>query len=464
MNNILKKPKILPTLLKINMACLGIVFISFILLLLYLGSNIRRYERVSEFLHDYADLYQYGVTLVLRIENYETDSEEYSLAKDELFFLSEDMKKRMLKRRSHFEEIYDSNYITKTEKILSTLVNIELNEQTDLKKLTNLLEESYFDTLVLSSKHQEKMEERYIKTISYSSFIFLIFIFLVLVVLAKKIKEILGPLKDLTKASEKLSISDEKLDINLNHKYLEYQTLALSFRDMYQRITYENRVISNQSTNSSISYFVENIAHAINNPLATIATSMALIKKKCIKSNDDFLLGEVQICDDQINRITDITHKMKSLISSSSKVEASKFNISNVTTFVNLLFFNRFLDGNMKFISPKDEISIFGKEEIIINIIVTLIENAVTYNDNAEPIIEFGIRTSEDKVILFVYDNGTPVPSIDIYQYLLGSGNRSSISLFTARKLAEDSGYNLYYNEEPKKEFILEIPQGNKYA
>ena len=61
------------------------------------------------------------------------------------------------------------------------------------------------------------------------------------------------------------------------------------------------------------------------------------------------------------------------------------------------------------------------------------------------------------KVLIAVHDNGPPPETQLVYKYFLGEIESSNIGLYASRKLAEDNGYNLYYNEKPRKEFVLEI-------
>lgn len=459
MNYKKSKNTILGSLLRVNLATFLVLFLSFIVLNLVFAFNLKNYEKVSNYIHDFADLNQYGLSLNLRYNSAIRLDEKEKIKRVEKLLndLSLDVKKRISERHSDFLKIYDEDVIKQFNAYLKPLTR-------NMQSLTNSqetdLEDSYISILNFSNKHAKGMEETFLRSLIIATIILSIFIVLTVFLLIRKIKEVISPLDELTKISEKLSITDEQIDIEMNQNYYEYQVLASSFKSMYQRINYENRLESNASASSSVSHIVENIAHAINNPLATIATSIMLMKKKSA-SEDQFIKDEINICLDQIDRITEITHKMKSLILTTAKNEPTEFAFSNISTIINLLYFNRFLERNVKF-SIDEAGEIFGKEEVITNILITLVENSLVHNDNEDLIIEVSVKDMEDRWLLVVHDNGKELPLMDIYQYFLGDKSSAGVGLFSARRLAEESGYNVYYNETPRKEFVLDVSKPTK--
>ncbi|MFT6632003.1 MAG: light-regulated signal transduction histidine kinase (bacteriophytochrome) [Bacteriovoracaceae bacterium] len=183
-----------------------------------------------------------------------------------------------------------------------------------------------------------------------------------------------------------------------------------------------------------------------------------VVKKKYKNNGDDYIAKELEVCLEQVNRVTEITLKMKSLISSSEKTNSSYFPSKNLNMLINLLYFNRFLERKIKF-QPAEDIEIYGKEEAITNILISLIENALAHNSSEEPYITFNVVEKKDRWLLTVHDNGEVAPIMDIYQYFLGDASGKGMGLFTARRLAEENGYRLFYNESPQKEFVIEIPK-----
>ena len=461
----IEKPKILPSLLKLIILNFSVMLISFIVLNLFFAITLRTYEKTSNYIHDYADLTQYGTTLFLklRVAQEANDTKETERIISLLNTLTADVDSRVKERRSAFGKIYSEQEVATFELFLSPLIpknnsNLSLMGKGDINKKESSLEDSYISLLSFSRRHLEKMESAFIYGLAIACSVLLIFIIVVLYILRTKIIKIIAPLKVLTKVAEKLSISDDKVDIEINHTYYEYYIMAMSLRDMYQRLTYENRKTSNETASSSVSHLVENIAHAINNPLATIATSLMVVKKKYKDNGDDYIANELEVCLEQVNRVTEITLKMKSLISSSAKTSSSYFPSKNLNMLINLLYFNRFLERKIKF-NPADDIEIYGKEEAITNILISLIENALAHNQNEEPYIAFSVVEKKDRWFLNVHDNGEVAPIMDIYQYFLGDASGKGMGLFTARRLAEENGYRLFYNESPQKEFVIEIPK-----
>jgi nitrogen fixation/metabolism regulation signal transduction histidine kinase len=419
-------------------------------------NKFRQYEQVSRYVHDYADLNQYGVSLQLKYEASANNHKARAKIMDLILDLSVDVQERIKEREEGFQNVYDNSIIEKFNSYLAPLIVTSKFKGNTQEARELEFENSYIKILRFSKYHNNQIQ-KYFGTSSVISAIMLFFVIVFsLYYLFFKIKKIISPLKELTQISEKISISDDLVDLNLNQEFYEYQILAMSFRDMYQRINYENRVSDNTSANNSISHLVENIAHAINNPLATIATSLMLVRKKVAKTENEFVSSEVDVCLNQIDRVTEITHKMKSLISASSKLDPTFFEFKNIGTVINLLYFNRFLERNVQFMFNED-IEIYGKEEVIMNIVISLVENSFVHNTAENPAIEVLVNEKDDRWLITVYDNGELIPILDVYRYFLGENPSEGMGLFSARKLAEENGYNLFYNEAPRKEFVLEI-------
>ena len=245
-------------------------------------------------------------------------------------------------------------------------LNDNLQKSEDNNELLDRLEVAYINILKFSSKHQQIIDEFFLSRMKIFISVIVMLIILVLYFLNNKIREIIRPLREITKLSEKLSISNEEKgidDVSFSNQYefKEYQVLATSLQEMHQRIHFENRMNSHESASSSISSFAENLAHSINNPLAIIATSVKIINKKAKKDKQEYIESESHEILNEITRITDITHQMKSLIHTKTKMEAENFKAYNIITSINLLFLNKLFEKQIKFIyDRKIELMIFG--------------------------------------------------------------------------------------------------------
>lgn len=458
--------KILPTLLRVNIFTLSIIFLSVVFYNVYLALMIRSFDKVSTGIHDIADLSQYAISLVLQKKSLRQDESPSEIIESTIRF-EEDLKIRLKNRKSDFVEVYSEQEYEEFIKNVAVMINLtDYIKNENIDRLLDMLEESYVAILQFSAKHHDVIDDFFITKLQLLVASFILLILLILGVLVKRIKSIIYPLKEITHLSENLTIAadgNNEISFKKNYGYYEYQVLMRSLEDMHRRIHYENRMKAHESASESVGHFAENLAHSINNPLAIIATSIKMLNKFAKKSDNQLILSETNQVLDEIQRITDITHKMKSLINSSSKSEAENFKAFNLITTINLLFFNRLFEKNIQFFYDKDiDLVLFGKEEIISQIIVTLVENSIKYCDADKPKIELIFEDQESCFFVHVRDNGSAPSESFMEKNMSGKVNTQSLGLFTANKSADENGYKLEYFSSPIKEFILTIPKKEK--
>lgn len=459
--------KILPSILKINIFALIVIFGSVVYLNVNIALKIRDYEKVNNSIHDFSDLAQYAITLALKVKYLKKDE---SLLRQKYL---ESIKKfeyetafRLNVRKDDFLKIYPEDTYRDLQKAIlpMTQLQMKINETININDLLDELENSYILILKFSAEHGQLIDDFLSMKIKVLGVVLIVIIIFVLLALHSKIKNIITPLKRITRLSQKLSISaNSSIDADSSHDkiydYEEYQILAGSLREMHQRIHYENRVTSHESAASLVGNFAENLAHLINNPLAIIATSVKIIHKKSLQENLNFVTNETALILTELKRITDITHQMKSLIHSSAKSEPEYFKVGNLLTSIHLLFFNKFFERNIKFNHNLVlDTEIFAVENVVGQIISSLIENAIEYNDAKPPVIDLLMNSKENYITLSVRDNGSPPKHELILEKMNGNQNNiSDLGLYTCALSAKKHGYSLTYNNSPK-EFILTIP------
>jgi K+-sensing histidine kinase KdpD len=454
-NYVKSKPRILETLLKNFISIIIFLFLSFLLFNLYLAHKKHTYDKVTNFVHDYADVSMYASNLAFRlsVEDLSTEKRQGLLSSQSELF--KDIRKRMSSRKEIFLEIYSEDEVKVFEKNLE----IVLNPTDHSQEYIQAIEDAYINLLVFSKKHSERSDGEFIKSIILVVVFLLINISLLTYYTFRKLHELVYPLIRITEDAEKLSITDGNMKITLVENYYEYYKLSISLKEMLQRIQYENKVTASSAASNSVGHLVESIAHAVNNPLATIATSLKILQKKYKKTNEhEDLVTELDMCMGQINQITEITLKMKSLINTSTKSISEDFDTENIGNFIKMLYLNRFIERDIKFNLIKECDLIHGKEEVIINVLVNLVDFILSENkDKSGFVIDLKFEKTNEQYILKLHNSGGDFNEHYIYSLLLGNGEKGSFDLYSSKKLAEDHGYNLHYNLDPKSEFILVI-------
>jgi signal transduction histidine kinase len=455
----MKENKILPVLLRNSIAMLCIVFVTFVAIVAYLSLTFRNYEKVTDHLHNFADLGQIAITHVIKLDHLNPDvvnEEKQELVKFdrhvlELFTLAKD----------DFLKVYTTVEFKKIKKVILLLGDISsLINQSDrkFKNAIEQIEEIYYTILKIKHNHISEKNFQVRNNIIFSFIFLLVTMITVYFRLSFKIRTIITPIKELVDIAGKLSITKNKIEIDNKYKYVEYRLLASALRDMHQRMTYESRVSSQESTTSFLSDYSENLSHSINNPLAIIATTVKILKRQALKNDDTKMIFEMDIMLNEVDRVSKITSMMKSLIHTSSKLSAARFEARNIGSSINLLFFNKFFDKSIKFTQSIDEkMIIYCIEAIVIHVVVSLVDNAIKYIDSVDPEISLVITSVDHGISISVRDNGAAPPEAEIYKCLLGDSKVSNLGLFSSRRLAEENGYRLFYNESPVKEFVLEI-------
>jgi len=449
------KKTIFKSILKLNIIASILVFIAVISLNVFLVSMISRFEKMSTDLHNYADLSQYAITLLSN-----TNKKAVQLELKELTMQVKELNDRT---KDNYISVLDENvYLRFNSSINSFQYLLQyLDDEINQKEAIAQIEHGYIGFLITTNRFSiYKAEMINVNMIILICSLIAIFI-LTIYYLRRRIGVILNPLSELTTIAKSLTISSNQISFEKDYNYIEYDILFTNMKEMHRRIVYESKMRSHDSATGLLSDFTENIAHSINNPLAIIATSVKILQKKAIKSEDEFSLNETDSILDEIERITETTHKMKRLIKSNQDEEDQLFKVNNLFTLVNLLYFNKIFEKGVKFKNNLDlNISIFAKEGIISQIICSFLDNALSYVSSEDPLIELDIDIHSTSVIISIHDNGAVVPASEIEEQLSGTSEFSHLTLFSSKRAAEENGYKLYYKDYPKKEFILEIPNG----
>lgn len=451
------KRKIYDSLLK---SILFNIFGVFGTLLVIFGATIfalNRYDFVLLNLHNYADHAQYALTMGISMrENGVSLKEDEQKINDFI----DNMNDLVANNRSVFKGVMSSKDYSYYENSVNEM-NKQLKEcliTEDLELNIEAIENQYINFLRLSGSLTRERESFLNYAMVVAIILNLFFIFIFIMSAKNRLRKLVDPLKKITDSAREYGIGKSFDVLKESYDFVEYEILSSTLVELDKKIKYQSRIQNQNSASTSISELTQSITHTINNPLAIIESSSRVIKKMIQKEKYGMINDEVENINNAVKRITTITHKMKNMIYAQEKEDNTKFEFENIETQVNMIYFNKMFEKGIKFeaLNRSDKF-IYGKENTIINIIMSLVENAIHYGADSEALIRLTLENDDLYYYLKVHDSGDPVSESIIHGYFEGDEQSTSLGLYTAYKHAEENNYSLSYQSSPEKEFILKI-------
>ena len=211
---------------------------------------------------------------------------------------------------------------------------------------------------------------------------------------------IIRPVRRITEATKKVATGNLKVKVDVDRDD-EIGELAHNFNIMVNEL-------------NSIEYlrkdFISNISHELKTPIASIQGFTKLLA-------DDNLSKEEK--DEYINIILEETDRLSNLSSNMLKLSTlekqeivtnkTEYRIDNQIRKAIIMLDEEINKKNIKISLDSGEISIYEDEDLIMEIWINLINNAVKYsNENGE--IKVKVIEEEDRVNVSVQDNGIGIP------------------------------------------------------
>ena len=273
-------------------------------------------------------------------------------------------------------------------------------------------------------------------------------------------RKILSPIKTMTEHAQEIAFGKMSGRIELKPAKDELTELAKTFNDMLDRI--QGGIDSQQE-------FVVDAAHAIINPATAIFGNLELLKK--------YGLTDKEIFDESITAISDSVQNMGVVIQNLLLLvrmdqNRQKFDKTNL----NLTYLVENAVGITQSISPKhkieivqnDDATIFGDEDIILQMLRIFLDNAVKYSPNGGNIF-VSSKVEGDKVFVSIADNGIGIAPenlekifkrffrVETVEDVAGSG----LGLSMARGFADNHGIEISVQSKLGKgsTFTLVIPK-----
>lgn len=214
------------------------------------------------------------------------------------------------------------------------------------------------------------------------------------------VSHIIRPLRRITEATKKVATGNLNVKVDVNRDD-EIGELARNFNIMVKEL-------------NSMEYlrkdFISNISHELKTPISSIQGFTKLLA-------DDNLSKEEK--DEYINIILEETDRLSKLSSNMlklSKLEKqeiitnkSEYRLDNQIRKAIIMLDGEINKKNIKISLEAEEISLYEDEDLIMEIWINLINNAVKYsNENGK--ITIKLTDEEDNVKVSIQDNGIGIP------------------------------------------------------
>jgi len=222
----------------------------------------------------------------------------------------------------------------------------------------------------------------------------------------------------------------------------------------------QNLIAELESKNAELERFTYTVSHDLKSPLFTIRGFLGFLEQDALAGNHERIRSDVQ-------RITDATEKMKTLLNDLlelSRVGRLK-NESATIAFDDLvrdaleLVHGRITKADVKVQVDSNLPNVFGDRQRLLEVVQNLIDNASKFmGDQKKPHIEIGQAGVEDgNPILFVRDNGIGIlPEhhervFGLFNKLDAKSDGTGIGLALVKRIVEVHGGRIWVQSEAGK-------------
>ncbi len=223
------------------------------------------------------------------------------------------------------------------------------------------------------------------------------------------------------------------------------------------------------------SEFVSNVSHEIRTPLALIsmyAETLLLKRLKTEEKQQEYLKSIVR----ESMRLADIVNRILDFSRLEKKKRTFHFEELNLNEYIPYIIrsANSYLESSharCRFVPEKEELTITADPDALKDVLINLIDNAIKYNESAEPQIEIRLLERQKQVIVEVEDNGIGIP-VRHQKYIFDQFYRvtegdlahkakgSGLGLNLVKRIMKEHGGTVAVRSKPGEgsTFILKFP------
>ncbi len=211
----------------------------------------------------------------------------------------------------------------------------------------------------------------------------------------------LSPLRELMEATDRIADGDYSARINLKSP-AELKRLSDKFNHMAEEIG---------SVEMLRSDFINNFSHEFKTPIASIQGFAEMLELECLTEEER--TEYIHTIIDEASRLTALATNILNL----SKVEQqsiltdqNRFNVTEQLRQVIALLDKKWSDKGIVIAFDCGEVFYTGNEELLKQVWINLIDNAVKFSPEGEE-IDIVIRESEESLAVSFTNRGDPIPA-----------------------------------------------------
>ncbi|WP_259391610.1 HAMP domain-containing sensor histidine kinase [Paenibacillus sp. 1011MAR3C5] len=224
-----------------------------------------------------------------------------------------------------------------------------------------------------------------------------IFVFFGVVIATLLSRRSVKPIRDMMKATNKVATGDFSVVVK-GSSIFELDTLAMSFNKMVQEL---------RGIETLRSDFVRNFSHEFKTPIVSISGFAKLLKEGGIsdEEKEEYLTIIIQ----ESERLVDLSTSVLNL----SKVENMQimsdkavYRLDEQIRLAILMLESKWSEKNLHMeVTLEDEIIILGNKNLIQQVWINLLDNAIKHTDNAGK-LKIGLRREGHHALFRLEDNG----------------------------------------------------------
>ena len=275
-------------------------------------------------------------------------------------------------------------------------------------------------------------------------------------------KKILNPLEKMIDATKKVASGDfnVRLETTRNDETAEF---VQNFNYMVKELG---------KTELLQKDFIDNVSHEIKTPINSIQGFTKLLDDDNLSKEDrEEYISIIMEETDRLLKLSNNTLKLAKLQHQDRIINKTNINLTEQLRKVLAILEPRWREKELKVSISYDNVFFKGDEDLLFQVWTNLIDNAIKFS-NKEGKIEIKLEKKEEKIEIFIKDNGIGMKQEDIdrifskfYQVDIShSGEGSGLGLSIVKRIIELSGGNIKIESKINKgtKIIIELPIDEK--
>ncbi|MDQ3289726.1 MAG: HAMP domain-containing histidine kinase [Bacteroidota bacterium] len=288
-------------------------------------------------------------------------------------------------------------------------------------------------------------------------------VFMVLTYIASRALTV--PLKLVTQKLKQTTLTGQNETLDY-HSADEIGLLVSEYNNMLLKLEESKKELATREKEAAWREMARQVAHEIKNPLTPMKLSLHYLQKAISEKRDntEALISKISgTLITQINTLSDIATSFSNF-TNFPELKPEKINIANVLQQCAEL--HQDANNRIQIHIPEDDYCVFADESLMVRTFNNLFINALqAIPAGRKPCIWVSLqKTSPDKVLISVQDNGTGIPAEICHKVFLPNFSTkfsgSGIGLAVAKRGIESAGGRIWFHttEDQGTTFFIQLP------